>query len=72
METRLTEEEVQQQLAALPDGGGAAAWAREGLAFCLKNEFLPLRQGQLAPAEPITREEMAGALYRLLQKAQLL
>ena len=71
METRLTEEEVQQQLAALPDGG-AAAWAREGLAFCLKNEFLPLRQGQLAPAEPMTREEMAGALCRLLQKAQLL
>jgi len=72
MNTGLTEAEIRDMLAQFPDYLSSSSWARESLAFCYKNSILSQGVLEMKPKEAVTRAEIAGMIYEMLQNAELL
>ncbi len=72
MDTELTENGVQNVLAAFPDYTTASDWAKPSLAFCYANGILDDSVLNIQPFSPATRGEIAQMLYNLLHKSELL
>ncbi|TEB16747.1 Endo-1,4-beta-xylanase A precursor [Pelotomaculum sp. FP] len=72
MDTGMTDAETRDMLAQFPDYTTSSTWARESLAFCYKEGILSQEALNIVPQEAVTRAEIAGMVYRMLQKAELL
>lgn len=72
MNTSLDTIEIRDMLAQFTDYTKSAEWARNGLAFCYKENILSQDEIEIQPLKPVTRAEIAEMLYRLLQMSNLL
>lgn len=73
MDTELDAVAVRDILAGeFVDYVSAADWARPALAFCCEEGILDTADMELKPLEEVSRAEVAGMLYRLLEKSRLL
>lgn len=72
MNTALDTIEIRDMLAQFTDYTKSAEWARNGLAFCYKENILSQDEVEIQPLKPVTRAEIAEMLYRLLQASNLL
>jgi len=63
----LSTSEVEAAIAAFSDGGSVDAWARDGAALAVSQQWIRGRDGnQFAPKDPATRAEAVVILKRLL------
>ena len=73
LKIELADGEVQKLLGAFSDGDKTEAYAKNGIAVCLKAGVVKGKLGKrLAPKENITRAEVAVIVKNLLQKADLI
>ncbi|QEH70025.1 S-layer homology domain-containing protein [Cellulosilyticum sp. WCF-2] len=72
MNTSLDPIEMRDMLAQFTDYTKSADWARNGLAFCYKENILSQEDVEIQPLKPVTRGEIAEMLYQLLQVSNLL
>ena len=72
MNTHLPNAEVDSILSPFDDGNQVDSWARQSMAFCLKNDILDDSTMDLQPKTAICRCDIAQGLYELLRKANLL
>lgn len=68
----LGDAEIRDILAQFSDYTKASVWARNGLAFCCKENILSQDMIEIEPFVPIKRCEIAEMVYRLLLSAELL
>lgn len=71
MDTALTASASEAELAKYDDGRLTADWAKQPVAFCLKEGILTCGK-TISPTQPILRCEIAQMLYNLLKNAELL
>jgi hypothetical protein len=72
MDTALGDAEILNMLAMFGDYRTVAAWAQAAMAFCYREGILDDSEFDINPSEPIRRGEIAGMLYMLLDRANLL
>lgn len=72
MDTALEEAAVRDLLAQFGDYVHASAWASGSLAFCYQEGILSSDVFNINPKEAVKRGEIAGMLYRMLARAELL
>ncbi len=72
MDTTLTETEIRDMLAQFSDYPACSSWARESLAFCYGGGILSQTVLSIKPQESLTRAEIAGMIYAMLLRAELL
>lgn len=73
LEVGLKVAEADKLLAEFGDSEQAAAWAKEGMAACIKAGIVSGKSGKkLVPKDEITRAEVAVIVRRLLQKSDLI
>ncbi|MBO4331096.1 MAG: S-layer homology domain-containing protein [Oscillospiraceae bacterium] len=71
LDTSLAEGESAAVIAAFDDGGEAASWAGDALAWCVRSGML-VSDGSLRPKDEIKRCEIAQMLYDILAMAGML
>lgn len=69
--TAVTAAQEQEALAIFSDAASIASWARDDLAYCCRAGLLDAA-GEMKPARPILRCEIAQIVYRLLDSSHLL
>jgi len=72
MHTALSASDIGEVLSKYADGKSAADWARESIAFCIREEIFAAPGEKLAPERIIRRSEIAHMMFSLLKSAQLL
>jgi len=72
MDTALTDVEIMNIMTMFGDYRAAANWAWEALAFCFLEGILDDYEFYMEPLAAITRGEIAGMVYQLLARANLL
>ena len=70
--TDVAEIEMKESLICFFDYSEASEWAREALAFCLLNGIIDCDSSEILPKEYVTRTEIAGMLYNMLEVSGLL
>ena len=72
IDTSRGETQIRNTLAQFTDYRSAAGWAQESLAFCYDTGILDDSVLNISPAEHVSRGEIAGMLYRMLDAAWLI
>jgi hypothetical protein len=72
LDTALDAATIRDTPAQFGDYRSAADWARDALAFCYAEEVLDVSALDIAPAEAVSRAEIAEMLYRMLLSADLI
>ncbi|WHH61336.1 S-layer homology domain-containing protein [Petroclostridium sp. X23] len=73
LKAEFKESEVEKLLSEFSDSTEGSAWARESMAACVSSGIVSGKGGTLiAPADNITRAEVAAIVRRLLQKSDLI
>ena len=72
METELESEAVTEILSSFSDGEKISAWARNGVAFCVKEGIWSDDTSSAEPTKAILRCDIAQMLYNMLEGSNLL
>jgi hypothetical protein len=72
LDTGMSDDQVRNILAQFTDYTSSSSWAKASLAFCYQYGILSASVIEIEPQEAVTRAEIAGMVYSLLTKAELL
>lgn len=72
LETSMTDDQIRDALAQFSDYTTCAEWAVPSLAYCYQEELLDPSVLEIKPWEVICRDQVAGMLCRLLERANLI